>query len=80
MIMKEKLRDIVNRYDPLGLLDICPEDEYDPEIELIYAHMKKDMTVEEMAGMIHAVFLEMFEESLDSGLCVAMAREILSLG
>ena len=76
MLAKEKIRDVVNRYDPMGLLDICPEDEYDPEIELMIARVEKGMTVEELAGIVHAVFLEMFEESLDSGLCVAMAEEI----
>ena len=27
MLAKEKIRDVVNRYDPMGLLDICPEDD-----------------------------------------------------
>lgn len=79
MIEKEKIKDIVERYDPIGLLDICPGDEYDPEIELILSRVKKDMTAEEIAGIIYAVFREMFDEALDSGLCMAMAEEMLLL-
>ena len=77
MITKKELRDIVNRYDPIGLLDFCPENEYDPEIERIRARVKKGMTADEIAVIIHAVFLEMFDESLDNNLSMIMAKEIL---
>ena len=37
------------------------------------------MSADEIAKVIHAVFLEMFNESIDKTLCDTMAKEMLSL-
>ena len=76
---KKKIKSVVNKADPMGLLEVqCPEDEYAPEIERIFARTRKGMTADEIAKVIHAVFLEMFDESIDTKLCGDMAHEILS--
>ena len=76
---KKKIKSVVNKADPMGLLEMqCPEDEYAPEIERIFARTRKGMTADEIAQVIHAVFLEMFDESIDTKLCDDMAHEMLS--
>ncbi len=74
------IKSVVDKNDPIGLLDMnCPKDEYDSEIEMIFAHIRKGMTAGEIADVIHAVFLKMFDESLTQDLCDTMAHEMLSL-
>ena len=36
MVIKEKIRFCINNWDPIGLMAICPPDEYEPEIRDIY--------------------------------------------
>ena len=76
---KNVIKSVVDKNDPVGLLGLgCPEDEYEPEIDRIFARIQAGMTVKEIAGIIHAVFLEMFNESIDRKLCDIMASEMLS--
>ena len=77
---KDIVKSVVDKADPIGLLGMCcPADEYDFEIEIIFARIRKGMSADEIAKVIHAVFLEMFSESIDTKLCDAMASEMLSL-
>ena len=77
---KDIVKSAVDKADPIGLLGMCcPADEYDSEIEIIFARIRKGMSADEIAKVIHAVFLEMFGESIDTKLCDTMACEILSL-
>ena len=46
---------------------------------MIFARIRKGMSADEIANVIHAVFLEMFGESIDTKLCDTMASEMLSL-
>lgn len=77
---KDIIKSVVDKSDPIGLLEMhCPADEYAPEIEMIFARIRENMTVREVSDIIRAVFLEMFDESVDTNLCDSMAREMLSL-
>lgn len=77
---KDIVKSVVDKADPIGLLGMCcPADEYDSEIEIIFARIRKGMSADEIAKVIHAVFLEMFNESIDTKLCDTMACEMLSL-
>lgn len=77
---KNIIKAVVDKADPIGLLGMCcPADEYDSEIEIVFARIRKGMSADEIAKVIHAVFLEMFNESIDKTLCDTMAKEMLSL-
>lgn len=77
---KDIIKSAVNKADPIGLLGMCcPADEYDSEVEMIFARIRKGMPADEIANIIHAVFFEMFSESIDTKLCDTMAYEMLSL-
>ena len=77
---KDIIKSVVDKADPIGLLGMCcPADEYDSEVEMIFARNRKGMSVDEIANIIHAVFFEMFSESVDIKLCDTMACEMLSL-
>ena len=73
---KDIVKSVVDKADPIGLLGMCcPADEYDSEIEIIFARIRKGMSADEIAKVI----LEMFSESIDTKLCDTMACEMLSL-
>ena len=77
---KHIIKAVVDNADPMGLLELCcPANEYDSEIEMIFTRIRKGMSADEIAKVIHAVFLEMFSESIDTKLCDTMAKEMLSL-
>ncbi len=77
---KDIIKSVVDKADPIGLLGMCcPADEYDSEVEMIFARIRKGMSVDEIANIIYAVFFEMFSESVDIKLCDTMAYEMLSL-
>ena len=74
------VKSVVDKADPIGLLGMCcPADEYDSEIKMIFARIRKGMSADEISNVIHAVFLKMFGESIDTKLCDTMACEMLSL-
>ena len=31
-LIKQNIQEVINSWDPIGLMNICPEDEYEPEI------------------------------------------------
>ena len=75
---KDIVKSVVDKADPIGLLGMCcPADEYDSEIKMIFARIRKGMSADEIAKVIHAVFFEMFNESIDKMLCNTMAKEML---
>lgn len=77
---KDIIKAVVDKHDPEWLLRAgCPDDEYDPEIEMIFSRIRNDMTNQEIAEIIHAIFLQMFNDSLDAELCNIMACEILAM-
>ena len=77
---KDIVKSVVDKADPMGVLGMCcPADEYDSEVEMIFARIRNGMYADDIATVIHAVFLEMFSESIDAKLCDTMACEMLSL-
>ena len=34
-LIKQNIQEVINLWDPIGLMNICPEDEYEPEINKI---------------------------------------------
>ncbi len=79
-MIKDIIKAVVDKHDPEWLLRAgCPDDEYDPEIEMIFSRIRNDMTAQEIAEIIHAVFLKMFDDSLDAELCNIMACEMLAM-
>ena len=74
---KNIIKAVVDKADPMGLLAVhCPTDEYDSEVEMIFARIRNTMTEIEIAEIFHAVFFEMFNESIDKTLCDTMAKEL----
>jgi hypothetical protein len=55
----DELAKILYRHDPIGIAG--PEDEYEPEVGRILARTRATMSVAELAGEIHAVFVKMFD-------------------
>ena len=47
---KDIVKSVVDKADPIGLLGMCcPADEYDSEIEIIFARIRKGMSADEIA-------------------------------
>ncbi len=57
-----KIREILNRHDPMGLMGIAPEDEYDPETEQIAAMVNGFKTEQDAIKGVKQVFEKMFAE------------------
>jgi hypothetical protein len=78
------LKEIVNKHDPLGLIDSdTPESlgEYDPELKEI---LKKDISsldAGELGEMIYKVFVDFFNEELAANkqVYIDIANEFVSL-
>lgn len=77
---KNGIKSVIDKTDPIGLLALhCPKDEYDIEAEMIFTRIRENMTAGEISDIIHAVFLETFNESIGTKPCNSMAQEILLL-
>ena len=42
------VRDVINEIDSVGLLGVCPDDEYDPEVEDIISRLHECNSSEEI--------------------------------
>ena len=63
-----KLREIVNRHDPIGLIAIgTPEDEYEPEVMTIIVQLKNGMTEEQVHDLIYQEFMRWFNDESTVG-------------
>ncbi|WP_010297827.1 DUF1871 family protein [Clostridium senegalense] len=75
------IKKIIDKWDPLGLLDTAPSDEYDYETEQIFNFIKntdnKEIAV--LANKIMKVFLFFFEDAFRNSYdeCLSVAKEIL---
>lgn len=82
-ITKEVLREVINEWDPIDLLSIAPEDEYDPEInEILKIVTGIEVDTEQLAIILQEVFIQYFNEDLfNKGLseCEMIANKILDL-
>lgn len=63
--LKESVRYIVNKHDPIKLLDVgCLIDEYDPEVKLILTKIKLTKSLDEIHDMVYNIFVDMFDKSI----------------
>jgi len=63
-----ELRTIINRHDPIGLLDLgAPEDEYEPEAKTIIVQLDQSMTEKQIHNLIYREFLRWFEDESTAG-------------
>lgn len=54
---KQMIKSVVDQFDPIGLLEMnCPAEEYDAEVERIFARIRKGMSAKNISDVIHAVF------------------------
>lgn len=61
--LKEKIKGIVNKYDPIKLLEIgAPDDEYNPEIKKILPALQKAISVDQLHNMVYELFVYMFDK------------------
>ncbi len=73
------VKGIIDQWDPVGLLPICPPDEYDMEIESIVAIVARDIDMDTLASEIQAVFLEAFGADAfnkDINECLVIAEKL----
>lgn len=70
------LRSIVNKYDPVGLLDDgYPGDEYDPEVKTIIVQLIKHMSVDQVYDLVINEFRCWFYEEVTDG-CEEKYRQL----
>lgn len=84
IIMREVLTNIINKWDPIGLYSIAPEDEYSREIEDIETFLLKNNNVNtNTLGLeIYNVFINSFNQKIfiySKDDCVSIANDILDL-
>ncbi|WP_157886506.1 DUF1871 family protein [Planococcus versutus] len=70
------VKSIIDEWDPINLLDFCPEDEYTPEIKDIAALLPDVKSVDELALKIRQVFIKWFEIFLSIEKCYLVALKI----
>ena len=65
----DKIVEIINGWDPIGLFPIAPQDEYYDEVRLImeFVEKNKDIEAEGLEGEIKSIFLRMFGDDIYSG-------------
>ncbi len=81
--MLDRIRFIINEWDPLEILPYAPDDEYDSEVIEIFEFLRKNKNVSVicLGNQIYAIFLrtlgeDVFNKSLKE--CVEVAQRILS--
>ena len=75
------VQNIINQWDPIGLMDFCPRDEYHTEIESIVTRVNENLDYKALGMEIYKIFLESFgEECFKKSLsdCVDIAKNILN--
>lgn len=74
--MFEIIREIVVKWDPIGLMSIAPPDEYDSECRIIYDELKRKNVP--LGRIIYEVFKDRFGETFrdDFSKCQQIATEI----
>ncbi len=66
---------VIDKYDPMQLLPMCPADEYSLEANEIAKRLENANTVD-IKEQIKDVFYKMFSVELSDGLCKKMAKDI----
>lgn len=82
--MKQRVKQVINKWDPIDLFPMAPEDEYIKEIEIIENIIRKNKQIsqEELAFEIHRIFSNRFGSDVftrKNDECVKIACKILEL-
>ena len=64
--IRDGLRRIFNKYDPIGIYfgEDVNFDEYDPEIDDMLTKFKRSKNLEEFTNEVHATFVRFFDEDI----------------
>lgn len=72
--MKEKIEEILVRYDPVKLIKMgAPQDEYSSEAQLIYERTTRHFALEKIHDIVYEIFLQQFT----GGSCFSMNHGML---
>lgn len=78
----DKIQEIINEWDPIGLFPMAPKDEYMGEITEIYQYLNanKNVTEEKLAEKINEIFLIWFDDDFveDTKKCLDIAKQIIN--
>jgi hypothetical protein len=75
------IKDIIDAWDPIGLLPYAPSDEYNPEIEEIEKLFQTTTDVEELGNGIYSTFIKWFDEDCfckSRNECMDIAQQIVT--
>ncbi|WP_141504014.1 DUF1871 family protein [Paenibacillus luteus] len=77
--MKEIVKQVIDAWNPYGLLPDAPEDEFDSEIRQITAKLMTSESMEELALHIQKVFTTSFDDNFNYNNCLDAASRIWTL-
>lgn len=82
--MPNSIKQIIDKWDPIGLSAISPTDEYSSEIKQIENYIKNNDNVisEQLAQEINSIFLEAFGEEIyhsDMSQCLIISQKIIKV-
>ena len=79
----DEIISIINEWDPINLLDICPTDEYQPEIKQIASVISTNnkMNHIDLGKIIYDIFVDSFGEEFKKDIdeCNDIAIKILKI-
>ena len=79
----DEIISIINEWDPINLLDICPTDEYQPEIKQIASVISRNnkMNYIDLGKIIYGIFVDSFGEEFKKDIdeCNDIAVKILKI-
>lgn len=82
MIEKNKIKKVIDNWDPIGLFPFCPPDEYSGEINEIFSIVNIGIkSSEELGKIIFNVFKKYFDELFTKNEkdCITVAETIIRL-
>ncbi|MCT4583779.1 MAG: DUF1871 family protein [Peptostreptococcaceae bacterium] len=81
--MQNHIKNIINKWDPIDLLDCCPDDEYSGEISKIEKIIQGGETdIDNLAKNIWDIFTENFSSDVfekDLNECKIIAKNLLNI-
>ena len=78
--MEEKIKEIINEWDPIGLMTLVPSDEYKEEASEIFCFYQNCSDVRTLADRIKEIFTDQFGNFFDKTYeeCFDIASKILN--
>ena len=72
-----EIKEIINSWDPIGLIDFCPADEY--ETNRIIEELSKNISAQDLAEKINKIFKNIYNElyEIEKNEEIKIARKIL---